>query len=256
MNLATATVTVYFIGLVNFYAESGKREVIVPMTPRDTEYEEGVKLVPHRADIVIKEWSGAATTDCTVKLRGTPSGGTPATTCTVTNVKGKIITLPVPSVPTLSSSANFDKVLKLPDGCSALPELDRSYLTDKEKYAIRTTLTKGALHSCLNGSSWYSHITLAGTNGNFTIGDSDGSVTVTLDDKTVVEIRHEPHSGETGTERQHFGWHYLMYKIPASCAIDPPTPEPVTCEATLEARGHRHIFPFASGIGCSNTQYP
>ena len=254
MNLTAATITVYFMGLINFHGEA-RRDVIVPLTPDGKVYRMKT-LEPHHAEVVI-EGLTAGSTGCT-DLEGTwvDPPGPPPPTCTV-NVSRKRITLP-------SSSAGFtttDNVKRLPKLtrlCSGLGDLSAADVADATKHAAVLTLAGGELDSCLYGDAWVSSLTLplTGTTGTLSIGTKSAS----LDDKAIVKIKNTP-AGTGGTHEQHFWWYYVLYKDTGTCGApaglglpEPDDQDPIDCTGAVLAVIQE--LDAASGVGCSNTGYP
>lgn len=253
MNLTAATVTIYFIGLVNFQADGGGYEVIAPMATTPVEYN-GKKLDAHQATIAITSTSGCgALGSCTIPV---------ATT-------GKIVEVVSPTGP-LTTTARFQAIPKLTRFCSL--RVDDAFRRDPRKYAVRMTIGNGELDACRNGDAWISRLTVKSDDPD-TVGLKIGGVAVTLNDGAVVRIFNTP-VAHGGDEDRHFWWYYVMHASDGKCSGRPGSPGkncPVVPPATTAAacpcdggvavppaaaQGGHKPAPAASGAGCSNTQYP
>ena len=254
MNLTAATITVWFVGLINFHGGGGGRDVIVPLTPAGKVYR-GETLEPHSCNVVIRKLT-AGKSGCDA-LEGVwkapPAPAEP--TCTVFDVSQKTITLPSSSARFITSPGNFDLVPKLTDLCSGLADLPDADVHDATKHAAIVTITNGKLDACMNGHAWVSNLILTGTTGDLVIGDKAAS----LDHDAVVVIRNAPISSG-GTHKQHFWWYYALYNDTGTCGgkirdgLPGEEESPHGCPAEVIA--FLRDIDTASGVGCSNTGYP
>ena len=250
-----AAVTVYFVGLVNFYKPtlSHRREVIVPLTSSGHS-----SLVAHQTTITIVGLVGKEDDKaCRDDLHGTWD---PAGTCTVPNVSGQVIKFKTTSSgpADVATTGGFDGIpgIKAPALCPSAKDIDPSFLKDPAKYAVRLTIEHGNLDACINGKAWVSFLTTDLTTGtpNFAIG----TTSLTLSPDAVVKIVNIP-SGADTRPLAHFGWYYQMYVGAEKCTNIPAEPacsmkDPPTCPhcPSTFARGIG-----ASGdVGCSNSGYP
>jgi hypothetical protein len=262
MNLATTiTITVYFLGLVSFSPGSGTtREVVAPFASPSITLTvppvPPVALQVHQADIVI---SGVSPGDCS-SLGGfiaLPSGK-----CTILGVQGRFITLPAGTPSPLDTSAH--NVPKLTALCPAITGIKPVYLTDPEKYAVRLTLSSGTLDSCQNGAAWGSRLVLGDVpvNSELKVEDKIAGKTTTLklSSDTTIHIMNGPTTHPATSGAEHFWWHYVIANNTAKCtALPTSTPTGSPCAAAFAARSHSQQSggqPAATGLGCSNSQYP
>jgi hypothetical protein len=147
-------VTVYFVGLVNFYQGN---EVVIPRAPSGVE-RNGVMLHPHAAAIFIKGLAGGEG-NCGPLLGGDLKDGL----CKVAIAGGTIVTLPPP--PSKASKAksrsikNDAGIPSLSRLCGGISDIKKAYLTDPAKYAVRTTIQKGTLNACTYEKQWVSYLT-------------------------------------------------------------------------------------------------
>jgi hypothetical protein len=246
MNLIAATVTVYFMGLVNFHdptTTSPSREVIVPLASATGARYGTQVLQPHQARVVLTGLSGGSSA-CT------SLGGSYADPeCTV-DLSGKTITLPA-SANALSVDSHFADIPRLTSLCPGMRGIREAYLRDAGSYAARLTLTTGDLSACKNGDARIAKLTITTATPSFTI---DGVATVQLDDNAVVRIANIAASTATD-ERAHFMWHYKMHDTPIFCT---KLPEPPAAALPRCPDGIPDFHPIhtASGVGCTPTQYP
>lgn len=260
MNLAAAvTIAVYFVGLVNFYPRSGGgREVILPLATTRKVHE--VTLETHTANIVITELDGGAAA-CTMPWQwkdADPMDPTSVASCTIEGVSGQEMTLP-PSSQTFSTTVFDRDVPKLKSLCCAIGDIDHDYLTDRNQYAVRLTLTNGTLGACKAGSAWVSTLTLDGNTGAFSISGSAGTKNGTLKDQAVVYIINAPPFPPDPSQEKHFWWYYVMYTGATGCTNLPGTTREaadVCPDGVVLAMAHHFGIPGASSAGCSNTAYP
>lgn len=246
MNLTAATITVYFIGLMNFHGEGGGgRDVIVPLTPKGTFYR-SKELEPHLANVVI---SGIPESECN-KLNGNWA----SPTCTVSDVSRKAIKLPS-STDGFMTTGNFNRLPKLQRQlCTGLADLLPADIS-ATKHAALLTITNGTLDACTNGDAWISKLTMTFDEpGKLEIGAKEANV----GHETVVAIMNVP-IGSGGTHEQHFWWYYVLYKDTAGTCGAPaghglPAPDRAGCDDPV--LGKLLELDAASGVGCSNTGYP
>lgn len=247
MSLTAATITVYFIGLVNFHqAEGQPLEALLPLTtPAEAAMRAEESLPVHHVNIVITglaagstctslggDWSGESDKICTVKV---PDGATitlPRSSAALTRVE------PFGSLPRLKTTL-----------CSSITGLKGT-----NQYAARVSLPTGQLGACKSGRSWISRLTLTGTSDAFRIGDKSAI----LDTGAIVYLMHAPARSSAGSsDEQHFRWYYTMYAGAERCTALPSiSGDDFKCDAAVRATAHRHGDPFASGVGCTNTVYP
>jgi len=257
MNITAATITIYFVGIVNFQTAGTGREVFVPLGKTGVKHK-SLDLVPHDASIVITGWSGAAA-NCRA-VGGTLSG---TSTCTIPVAAGTSVRLP-PSTEKFTTTARFEQIPKLKTQlCSDVGSPRPDF-----PYALRMTIERGTLDACRHGDAWISNLTLTDATSN-TIEIRIGSQSVSLDDRAVVRIFNTPR-GAHMSEEQHFWWYYAMRQGGEGCTSLPAKPPadcpPVASTARAacpcprivldwaDERGRPH--PAATGVGCSNTNYP
>ncbi|HEX6101107.1 MAG TPA: hypothetical protein VF432_32625 [Thermoanaerobaculia bacterium] len=250
MNLTAATVTVYFIGVVNFYdprTTEVTREVVVPLASSATSVYATLPLKPHVAQLIVTGIDGTdPQKDCQDKLGGQWS----ADTCTVAPVSGRKITLPA-STETLDTSG-FSGVPNLRTLCKTMGGIKRRYLDTAASYAARLTLKTGTLGVCSKDKAWVAKLILTDPTGELSLnGDGNG---VKLKDKAVVQIANLTSVG--GSELSHFSWHYKMYDTPVQCSALPQSPTAQNADPCPDDIVHFHGLVSASGVGCSPTQYP
>lgn len=260
MNIVAATVTVYFVGLVNFYPGSRPgREVILPVALKGS----GVKhqeeeLKGHQAMIWIPGDSlSTGSTGCG-NLGGTWDDPNPATTgdefCSVTLTGfGKTVSLDTPTGPFVEDAA-FGKVPKISNLCCAITGIDSDYWTDDTKYAARMWIENGTLSACTHNREWVSSLNV-GTTGLLKITDRSGTKSANLVNNGKFTISHEMDdaAGVGWEEHRHFWWFYKMYVNAEKCTAVPSVPNP---PAPCSGIPMPMIHTFASGVGCSNSAYP
>jgi hypothetical protein len=245
MNLAaTVTISVYFVGLVNFSGTGATREVVAPLATTPVIYG-GVTLQAHRTDVVL---TGLTAAEC-----ATLGGGSlifPGGKCLLTGVVGKRITLPTGSPLPLDTSAH--NIPKLTALCPAVSGIKDEYLVQPAKYAVRMTLDSGTLDTCVDGKAWGSRLVLTANDGKVTIGDK----TVTVDSGATIHIMNRPlvHTATSGPE--HFFWHYVIAKDATGCVNVPTTPPSGSGCPLAIGQNDPKSHPAASGLGCSNSTYP
>ena len=246
--VAAVTISVYFVGLVNFSGEGSTREVVVPRAFAPVS-RPPVTLEGHRPDIIINPLTKE---DCR-KLGG--GMFVPIGKCPIFNVKGKHITLPAGTPSSLDASAH--NIPKLKTLCSAVSGIKKEYLDDPTKYAVRLTLNSGKLDSCVDGSAWGSRLTLTDSDGKVTIEDKilKTKETVTLTEGTSIYLVNRPTSSPLTSGKEHFWWHYVIAEGATEFTGLPTVgPSGSVCHG---APAHDHWEPpAASGLGCSNSQYP
>lgn len=249
MNLTAVTITVSFVGLINFQEMPGGRKVIVPMAP-DERVVAMKKLVPHRADLVI---TGLSTTACGNLATLVPATKWSATTstCTLSGLSGHEIVLPAPAPADFQMTDNFKAIPKLSQLCTGIGGLNPAL-----GQAVTLTITHGKLDAALNGQAWISRLELTAPTGNFTLKKGTDSKTVILEHGAAVTLHNAPVIMDSGTtEEQHFWWYYVMYQNTSGCTRL-PTVRRTAGEARSRLPAHLHDHPVASGVGCSNTGYP
>jgi hypothetical protein len=240
MKVTLATVTVYFVGLVNFRSVgSTSAEVIVPLATSTNTEHQGIRLAPHRADVVITGFAGTRG-DC-------PGDYVDATTvtpaiCTIKNLSNQTIVLPTSSSPALTTSG-FD-----------IPHLKNVLCKDVDAvssgYAATMTIKDGTLQACRDDQAWVSYLTIANASNKIKIGANEYTLSTST---PVIEILNAPNPPDTrGDGKRHFWWYYAMYTKSSECQA---LPDVLATSGTCPADFPRH-FHAASGVGCSNTQYP
>jgi hypothetical protein len=245
MTVAMMAVTVYFVGLVNLVEPCGTegREVIVPLTAPSVS-RKGMALDPHRADIVIHGLTGRQT-DCETTLGGTWDSA--LSDCTLSSLSGQVVAL-TGSSEKFTRGARYVSIPRLVATCPRIGAIDRDYLTDPSKYALRMTITHGKLNACTNGNAWVTYLTTTAT--TLSIG---GRPSVTLSADAYVKITNQSTLMPEGPSKAHFWWYYRMYTEADSCETVPTAPttaELDPCPAPVGFHG-------ASGdVGCSNSNYP
>ena len=258
MNLATTiTITVYFLGLVNFSPgkkadgtpDNATREVVAPLantaTPR-TVGTDHVTLQPHRADIVI---SGVPAAQCS---------SFPDSKCEIREAKGMFITLPAGTASLDTSAHNVPSLTDLCRG-GGITGIKDEYLNDPKMYAVRLTLTSGKLSTCANGMSWASCLVLtAPVNSELKVEDEITNTTrkLTLSSDTIIYIDNHPPMPPPMSGKEHFWWHYAIAKDAENCTELPKAGPPPTPRCLLPRRFAHLGGPAATGLGCSNSQYP
>jgi hypothetical protein len=261
MNVVAATVTVYFIGLVNFQdVEEGGRKVILPLANVARTHKTET-LKPHVASIEITDITKAQCSNFGSKKWTAASPGDPATTpptpptpsiCLVTPLSGVAITLPATGT-TFSTTTEFDKIPKLQSLCGAItgmkPEFDLP-----ANYAAKLTLTSGQLDAYRAESAWVSRIELTSSPAVLTLDDKS----VELPDGAIVRLRNEPvPGGSAGTDQQHFWWYYVMSENGTDCVGIPDAASSAHAHSAPRGRrGHPDDSPAVSSPGCSNTNFP
>jgi hypothetical protein len=253
--LATVTITVYFVGLINFSGAGGTRDVVAPLATTSVERTPGmsppVTLEPHRPDIVITRISDSNCRRLTTKPLNSDGQ------CALFGVSGMRITLPSGTPhPLVASDHNVPKLKTL---CPAISGINREYLDDPTKYAVRLTLDSGTLANCKNGAAWGSCLTLADSNGKVKFEDMKVTpkvtTEVTLNEGAVIYIQNSPAMDHGSSGPEHFWWHYVIAKDAAGCTAM-PTAAPTGGDCQLAGVRHSDPHPAASGLGCSNSQYP
>lgn len=240
LTAATATLTVYFVGLIHFQGS----DVIVPQTTLPTAYL-CQALVPHKPKVVLQ---GLTTTAATCKnLGGTFSDSDCVIEGLVERGEGAVIQLPA-STQALTEEPNFSKLPKVTDLCPGAVFNDEYKHPDK--YAALLTLQHGTLSACSEGQAWVPNLTLTyDSGGTFSIrGKSEA-----LNDNARVWIINEPDESIDETRMkpwQHFWWHYVMFtgacmKLPLASATDDSG-----CDVHVP---HFHHIIAASGPFCSPT---
>lgn len=258
MQLAATTVTIYFIGLVTFYQPPGAtnddREVIVPMAKAVTSHLL-LPLARHEAKVEIEKLTGGSTT-CGTIPGGKYSEDPSEDTCTVT-IGTSGITIKLPASGTgLSLASNF-AIPKLTSSsvCPAISRIKNEYLTNPSYYAVRMKADQGTLHPCRDGSAWGTKLALTDSGTTYPIEIAGKSVT--LDPGAVITVKNTA-AGASTWEIDHFWWYYKMFEGSAAC-MKLPCAEPGSaipaCPVSASARHHGDLWG-ASGIGCSNTDYP
>jgi len=246
MTLSAIKVTIVFIGLVHFRTPAppatAGREVLLPLATSPARTYAGKKLHPHRADIVITGLDGGLTACKTLGGIWKSGTGRKPATCTVEGVSEKAITLPASTTPFDASGFRLPKLKELCPGISDLkPGL---------RHAASFAITAGTLQSCTHDGAWVSTLDLDSALGKLSIG----TATVTLKDGAVVKIVNAPPVMPAHAEEEaHFWWYYTMYEGMTTCsALPAKAPAGSRCPPGIVAHGLHG----ASGVGCSNTDYP
>lgn len=253
---AAVTITVYFVGLVNFSAKGDGREVVAPRATtaitRTPPAHTAVTLEVHQPEIVI---SGLVEDGACGRLGGVmvfPGGR-----CRIFPASGRFITLPTGTPTPLDTTAHV--IPKLKTLCSDVSGIKREYLDDPKKYGVRLDLTSGVLTTCRDGAAWSSKLVLGDTNGKLTVEDriAKTNVAVTLADGATIHLLNRPTTTSATSGKEHFWWHYVIAENATACIAMPTTPAAGdACPAALlHDQGHGP-HPAASGLGCSNSQYP
>jgi len=257
--VVAATVTVYFIGLVNFQTTGTGRKVILPLAnvPRAHQTE---LLEAHEASIEIthlgksecdklgpgQTWTAADTT----RTPPTPS------LCVVSGLSGAGVTLPTTGT-SFRTTMEFDKIPKLRTLCPAITRMRPRFETTD--YAVKLTLDSGELDAYQAGSAWVSRIALTSTPAKLVMSRGTTNKEVELSEGAVVRLRNEPKSGTSGTDEQHFWWYYVMAENSCDCE-NIPAGAASSLHAHSANRGLPEFdpdsWPAASGPGCSNTNFP
>lgn len=240
MILAAGAVTIYFVGLVHFYA--GGREVIVPRAAGAVT-RAGVAMAPHQADVVI---SGLDEAGC----RG--FGRWEAPLCKVNGIAGQRIVLPPASPATFEVQASFNAIPSLAALCSSIGALHSDVVADPPdptKVAARVTLTSGKLYACTDREEWVSYVVT--DPGALSVG----SKSVTLPAGATVWIVNRPTSAASASmahaaPESHFGWYYTLYNGADSCTGIPD----VSTKSFRCPTGYASFESGTSGtVGCSNS---
>ncbi len=262
MNITAATVTVYFVGLIHFYnvqpageRTAGSGDVYVPQAT-STKAMHGLTLAPHRAYVVVNGFD--STRGSCTGLGGTP--GSTASECTFENVTAATeVALPITAAtPELRIGEGFRTVPKLEETCP--PERAASIGPMRPAiaggdYAIHVSLSRGALDACTPKVPWVSFLAIENAANTFSLGGTN--VPLVMADTTSIEIRSEPRQHDPDTsdvvQKSHYWWYYTMYVNAGACDGLPSSATSAACPPDFElSRAH----PYATGIGCSNTQYP
>lgn len=247
MTLTAVTVTVYFVGLVNFYKPSlGTREVILPLATTSIRTL-GVDLAAHTGSVIIDK--GIDSAGCATLL-----GSWNGTICIVPHAEivGKKIVLSASTTTPLVIDSNFEKLPTLQTLCTGLGALNKN-LSNPSEFTARLTLTTGTLNTCIVGDALVSYLTYESTDGKFSIGGKTATLTGT---EAMVEISN--HASGSTDGRVHFWWYYTLYNNSSSCTNMPC--RVCNCDTSIQACPREiidhHGSLAASGVGCSNSAYP
>lgn len=245
MSVAISMVTVYFAGLVHFYAPSGKPEIIVPMASPSIA-RNGVALQEHGARVVIKGLTrGSAACSTLAHSHWMDSQ------CTVSDLSGEVISLPGSTGP-FKKLRSFDSVPKLRMLCPGIGRIRKEFLdvpptTNPPKYAARLTIERGELGACTNRYAWVSFITTPKADLQI------GATRVALNRDAIVWIFNTP-AGHSGSSQAHFWWYYTMFDDTPEgpCSDIPEAGSSTSCPWSFYLPGEGS----SGDIGCSNSAYP
>ena len=253
MNLTAATITIYFIGLVNFDAlhpgppvdPTRGYEALVPLATAVPPPEfQTFTLQRHEAKLVIAKWPSGAT-ECTTTLNGNWAAGE----CTLSPLTGSVIQ--VAGTGPFSTTTDFDNVPRLKTHCATLGARDSAF-----PLAAQLEMTHGTLDACLQGKAWAAALTV-NVDAQHLDFDVDGNK-VSLPNGAIVTISNEPIGTPSVVQEEHFFWHYVMRQNASTCTLPLPGTgsSEITCRVKYPDLDHHHSIPSVTGVGCSVTAYP
>ena len=242
-------VTVYFIGLINFYEKNGVngREVVIPEATAGTH--RSVALHAHAPTISINGLAGGKS-DCINGLKGEWEKKD-AGVCSRAIPLGTTIGLPSSSSFKVDSS--FNAVPSLTTLCSDITGIKPVYLTNPPQHAVRASITSGTLKACTNDKRWVSYLTTG--QGDLQLTFSSGTtLSSPLKADAIVSIENMPPGASPGMgSRAHFWWYYEMYDGAQVCSGMPAEP---ACTFPCPATFPHGIIGASTDVGCSNSNYP
>jgi hypothetical protein len=202
---AAIKVTVYLVGLVNFYhiENASDRNVYLLKTTSGVVYQ-GVALVEHHPLVEIQGLKGG---EAACKKRGASWNGL---ACVVKNLPGKTaIELPKSTTELHIIEQRFNLVPTLAGQCPGAT-MKPTALTE---YAAVVTPTSGTLDLCTYKGGLVTYLGLDNASGDLVIGGKHFPLT----DGARVYVSNspmEPHGGPANSGA-HFFWYYTILNLPA-----------------------------------------